>query len=58
MIDAHLHTWDRSRGRYAWLDDAPDRLRADHPLTAALDAVGRHGVERAVLVQADETRWG
>lgn len=55
MIDAHLHTWDRSRSRYAWLDDAPERLRADHPLTAALDAVGRHGVERAVLVQADET---
>ncbi|WP_147915616.1 amidohydrolase family protein [Ruania zhangjianzhongii] len=55
MIDAHLHVWDRARSRYAWLDGAPEPLRADHSLAQAFEALTGAGVEQAVLVQADET---
>lgn len=55
MIDAHLHTWDRSRSRYAWLDAAPERLQADHTLDQGFAALSPFGIEQAVLVQADET---
>ncbi|GAB2598561.1 amidohydrolase family protein [Pseudactinotalea suaedae] len=55
MIDAHLHTWDRARSRYAWLDGAPAQLQADHSLDQGFAALTPFGVERAVLVQADET---
>lgn len=54
MIDAHLHTWDRSRSRYAWLDEAPERLQADHTVDEGFAALSPFGVEHAVLVQADE----
>ncbi|TDE95123.1 metal-dependent hydrolase [Occultella glacieicola] len=55
MIDTHLHVWDRSRSRYRWLDGAPEPLRSDHPLEQGLAALAPYGVERAILVQADET---
>lgn len=55
MIDAHLHTWDRSRSRYAWLDGAPAQLRANHSLDQGFAALAPFGADRAVLVQADET---
>lgn len=55
MIDAHLHVWDRSRSSYAWLDGAPEPLRADHSLAQAFAALAGVGVDQAVLVQADET---
>lgn len=54
-LDAHLHVWDRSRSRYAWLDDAPELLRADHTLDQAFADLAPHGFTEAVLVQADET---
>lgn len=55
MIDAHLHTWDRSRSRYAWLDGAPEHLQADHSLERGFAVLAPFGADRAVLVQADET---
>lgn len=55
MIDAHLHTWDRARARYAWLDGAPAALQADHSVDQGFAALSPFGVEQAVLVQADET---
>lgn len=55
MIDAHLHVWDRARSRYQWLDAAPEPLRADHSLDQAFAALEPFGLQRAVLVQADET---
>ena len=55
MIDAHLHVWDRARSRYQWLDAAPEPLQADHSLDQAFGALQPFGVQRAVLVQADET---
>jgi L-fuconolactonase len=55
VIDAHLHVWDRTRSRYGWLDGAAERLRADHTVEQAFEALSGFGVERAVLVQADET---
>ena len=53
MIDAHLHTWDRARSSYAWLEDAPTHLRADHTVGQGFAAVSRFGFTSAVLVQAD-----
>ena len=55
MIDAHLHVWDRARSRYQWLDAAPEPLQADHSLDQAFTALEPFGLQRAVLVQADET---
>ena len=55
MIDAHLHVWDHARSSYAWLENAPEPLRADHTLDQAFAALTGAGVQRAVLVQADET---
>lgn len=55
MIDAHLHVWERSRSRYAWLDGAPGRLQTDHSVEQAFAILSPFGVEQAVLVQADES---
>jgi len=55
VIDAHLHVWDRARSRYQWLDAAPEPLQADHSLDQAFTALEPFGLQRAVLVQADET---
>lgn len=55
MIDAHLHTWNRSRSRYGWLDGAASHLQADHSVDAGFACLAPFGVERAVLVQADDS---
>lgn len=53
-IDAHLHLWNRDRG-YRWLDAAPEVLRADFTVEQARAELDAAGVDRAVLVQADDT---
>jgi L-fuconolactonase len=55
VIDAHLHLWDLQRSRYSWITPELGPLhttitadRAEAELTAV-------GVERAVLVQAEDS---
>ncbi|QOR70554.1 amidohydrolase family protein [Ruania alkalisoli] len=55
MFDAHLHVWDHARSSYGWLTGAPEILRRDHLIEEARGALMPWGVDRAVLVQADET---
>ncbi|HLT67392.1 MAG TPA: amidohydrolase family protein [Microbacterium sp.] len=54
-LDAHLHIWDRTRSAYAWLDGAPHEIAGSFSVDDGFAALGRFGVERAILVQADET---
>ncbi|HXH33830.1 MAG TPA: amidohydrolase family protein [Plantibacter sp.] len=53
-IDAHLHLWNRDGG-YRWLDAAPEALREDFSVEQARAELDAAGVDRAVLVQADDT---
>ncbi|MFC7373653.1 MULTISPECIES: amidohydrolase family protein [unclassified Brachybacterium] len=55
ITDAHLHLWDLSRGGYGWLDTAPEPLRRDSRWEEAAPQHARLGVDRVVLVQADDT---
>jgi predicted TIM-barrel fold metal-dependent hydrolase len=62
ILDAHVHFWDRSARRYAWLDAIPALQRRFGP--EDYDA-GRHDVGGMIFVQADcrdeealdEVRW-
>lgn len=63
VLDAHVHFWDRTRFRYAWLDDVPPELAPDFgPDELRVAAPALSG---AVFVQADcraeqslaEARW-
>jgi L-fuconolactonase len=64
LVDAHLHLWDPTRLRYAWLDGNPlldRRYGAPEFAAASMECA----VERAVFVQCDcrpeqsldEVRW-
>ncbi|MGY5763617.1 amidohydrolase family protein [Brachybacterium sp. DNPG3] len=55
ITDAHLHLWDRSGGGYGWLDRAPAALRRDARWEDVAPQLAAAGVERVVLVQADDT---
>lgn len=54
VIDSHLHVWDRSRAPYGWLDSASPALRREFSFDEIAPAMSRHGVDAAVLVQADD----
>ncbi|MDQ1528722.1 MAG: L-fuconolactonase [Actinomycetota bacterium] len=52
--DTHLHLWERGVSDYAWLSPA-DELFADFPAALAEVELAGAGIDRAVLVQADDT---
>jgi L-fuconolactonase len=54
-IDAHLHLWDLGRSGYPWLTPAHGPLYTDITAERARAELDACGVERAVLVQADDT---
>ena len=54
-LDAHLHIWDRTRSSYAWLENAPEEITGSFTVDDGFAALDSYGVERAILVQADET---
>jgi len=54
-LDAHLHVWDRTRSAYSWLEHAPEEIAGSFSVDDGFAALGPHGIERAILVQADET---
>lgn len=55
ITDAHLHLWDRSGGGYRWLESASEDLRRDARWEEAAPQHSALGVQRVVLVQADDT---
>jgi L-fuconolactonase len=54
-LDAHLHIWDRTRSTYSWLRGAPEEISGSFSVDDGFAALARHGIEHAILVQADET---
>ena len=54
-IDAHLHLWDLTRSEYAWITPAYGPLHSDITAGRARAELDGCGVQRAVLVQADDT---
>lgn len=55
VVDAHLHLWDRSRSPYGWLGPQHGPLYRDHGPDDIADILTQQGIERVVLVQADDT---
>lgn len=56
IVDSHLHVWDRNRSAYSWLEGAGPQLNQDFALGDVMDALEESGVDRVVLVQADDSR--
>jgi L-fuconolactonase len=54
-VDAHLHIWDLERSDYAWLTPELGPLYATFTPEQAHVELGAAGVERAVLVQAEDS---
>lgn len=55
VVDAHLHVWDRTRSAYPWLTPELGPLFRDVGPAEAGEVLALAGVDRAVLVQADDT---
>ncbi|QAY75048.1 hydrolase [Agromyces protaetiae] len=55
VLDAHLHIWDRSRSAYPWITPAVGVLDRDVLPSEARAALVGSGVDRAILVQADDS---
>jgi L-fuconolactonase len=55
VTDAHLHLWDLGASPYAWLAGAPAPLRRTVTIDEVREGLLDLGVDRVVLVQADDT---
>ena len=55
IVDAHLHVWDLGRGDYAWITPAHGPLHTTITAERAHAELAACGVERAVLVQAEDS---
>ena len=55
IVDAHLHVWDLERGDYAWITPAHGPLHATITPERARVELDASGVDRAVLVQAEDS---
>lgn len=54
-LDAHLHVWEVGEGRYSWLGPQHGSLNRSYDAGEARQALASAGVQRAILVQADDT---
>ncbi|NVM95621.1 amidohydrolase family protein [Arthrobacter wenxiniae] len=54
-LDAHLHLWELGEGRYPWLGPQHGQLFRNYDAGEARQALAAAGVQRAILVQADDT---
>ncbi len=54
-VDAHLHLWDLARSDYAWITPAHGPLHTTIPAERARAELDACGVDRAVLVQAEDS---
>jgi L-fuconolactonase len=61
IIDSHHHLWRFDRARLPWIADSMPALRQDYGLAELEAALAGTGVDRTVLVHAqqrlDETEW-
>jgi L-fuconolactonase len=55
VIDAHLHLWDLQRSAYSWITAELGPLHTTITADRALGELAAVGVERAVLVQAEDS---
>jgi L-fuconolactonase len=55
VIDAHLHLWDLQRSAYSWITPELGPLHTTITAERAEGELGAVGVERAVLVQAEDS---
>jgi L-fuconolactonase len=55
VVDAHLHVWDLSVCSYPWLGPEHGQLFATYAPEQAAEALASCGIERAVLVQAENS---
>jgi L-fuconolactonase len=55
VIDAHLHLWDLERSDYSWITPDLGPLHAGIPPERARAELDGCGVDRAVLVQAEDS---
>ncbi|WP_211481629.1 amidohydrolase family protein [Arthrobacter alpinus] len=54
-LDAHLHLWELAPGQYSWLKPAHGILFRSFTAEQAQEVLFAAGVDRAILVQADDT---
>lgn len=54
-VDAHLHLWEVGEGRYSWLGPQHGPLYRTYSAHEARETLSAAGVQRAILVQADDT---
>ncbi|MEP9382068.1 amidohydrolase family protein [Nocardioides cheoyonin] len=55
IVDSHLHVWDLGSGGYRWLGPQHGPLHRTFTADEAARELTTAGVDRAVLVQADDT---
>jgi L-fuconolactonase len=55
MVDAHLHLWDLQRSAYSWITPELGPLHTTITAERAHGELAAVGVERAVLVQAEDS---
>jgi L-fuconolactonase len=55
VIDAHLHLWDLQRSAYSWITPEHGPLHTTITADRAAGELAAVGVERAVLVQAEDS---
>jgi L-fuconolactonase len=54
-IDSHQHFWTRARGDYGWLTPQLAQIYRDFDPHDLVPLLGRHNIERTILVQAAPT---
>ncbi|WP_104087239.1 amidohydrolase [Arthrobacter sp. GMC3] len=54
-LDSHLHLWELGEGQYSWLSPASGPLYETFTVEQAKETLTAAGVQRAILVQADDT---
>ena len=54
-VDAHLHLWNLESGGYGWLGPQHGPLHRSFSAEEARQELASSGVDRAILVQADDT---
>jgi predicted TIM-barrel fold metal-dependent hydrolase len=54
-VDAHLHLWNLEAGGYGWLGPQHGPLHRSFSAEEARQELATSGVDRAILVQADDT---
>ncbi|WP_443937730.1 amidohydrolase family protein [Pedobacter sp. MW01-1-1] len=55
IVDTHVHIWDLTRAKYAWLEGDKSILNQSYQLEQLLPSMAEAGVIKGVLVQAANT---